>query len=99
MNTYRMGFYYTDIHMLDMQTKFNDKTVYFEKIFHTYADKLHTEYRFVSDSIVSGIDEYGTEIKIPTENVNAVYFTAVSYTHLDVYKRQCIRCYIQRSGY
>ena len=84
MNTYRMGFYYTDIHMLDMQTKFNDKTVYFEKIFHTYADKLHTEYRFVSDSIVSGIDEYGTEIKIPTENVNAVYFTDSSGEHNDL---------------
>lgn len=43
--------------------------VLFERIFHTYSDKLHEELRFIAQQSVPDLDSVGVQTKIPTSSV------------------------------
>ena len=65
-----------------------------EHIYMYSSDAVRVEMRIVKPMVSDMIDIFGTNITFKSEDDKHV--TAVSYTHLDVYKRQRIYCLIRK---
>lgn len=68
VNTIRLGQYYYDCHIRDMDSG----NYYIDKGFHVYSDKLYMEYAILADSAVSSFNGFGSEIEIPESTVSAI---------------------------
>lgn len=68
VNTIRLGEYYYDSHVRDFEA--NGFKV--DKNYHIYPDKLYQQFYLYSSTPTTAVREFGSEIKIPVKNVNAV---------------------------
>ncbi len=80
INTIRLGEYYYDCHVRDM----NSGTFKVDKNFHVYSDKLYMEYSLLADRARKVPADFGSEITIDEEKVNALEIKDKNGVHSDV---------------
>jgi len=68
VNTIRLGEYYYDSHVRDMEA--NGFKV--DKNYHVYSDKLYQQLYLYSSVATTAVREFGSEVKIPVKDVNAI---------------------------
>lgn len=80
VNTIRLGEYYYDVHVRDM----NSGTLKVDKEYHVYSDRLYMEYALLADKAQKLPEEFGSEILIPADKVNALEIKDKNGTHSDI---------------
>lgn len=71
VNTTRLGYYYYSTYLRDLSYE-TFVPANLEKAFYTYSDKMHQAFRILTTQDTAYMTEFGFEMKLKRENVNAI---------------------------
>ncbi len=84
INAIRIGEYYTEVHLRDLDFKSKDFKV--DKAYHLYGDRVYSQLSLYATEATTALEEFGSEIKIAKSAVAAVQFADKNGVSADLTK-------------
>lgn len=69
VNTDKLGYYYYETNVRDLMM---DPSLYVEKTYHVYSDRIYQEFRLLAAATVGNLDGFGFETKLRGETVEKI---------------------------